>query len=50
MIYELKLNITEVEDLMGDYSKAKRKLGWKPKITIKEGIVETLKYFKENNF
>ena len=27
---------TEVELLMGDYSKAKEKLGWKPKVTFKE--------------
>jgi len=27
-----------------------KKLGWKPKISIKEGITETLNYFKENNF
>jgi GDPmannose 4,6-dehydratase len=27
---------TEVELLLGDYSKAKEKLGWKPKVTFKE--------------
>jgi UDP-glucose 4-epimerase len=26
-----------------------KKLGWKPKVSVKEGIIETLKYFKENN-
>ena len=25
-----------------------RKLGWKPKISVKEGISKTLKYFEEN--
>jgi len=26
-----------------------RSLGWKPKISLKEGISNTLKYFEENN-
>ena len=26
-----------------------RKLGWKPKISVEKGILETLKYFKEKN-
>ena len=30
-------------------NKKLRKLGWKPKVSVKEGIIETLKYFKENN-
>ncbi len=31
---------TEVESLIGNYSKAKKKLGWKPKITFKELVNE----------
>ena len=26
-----------------------KKLGWKPKVSVKEGMIETLKYFKEND-
>jgi GDPmannose 4,6-dehydratase len=33
---------TEVDSLRGDYSKAKKKLRWKPKITIKELIKEMI--------
>jgi len=31
---------TEVEELLGDYSKAKKYLGWEPKITFKELVKE----------
>ena len=31
---------TEVETLLGDPSKAKRKLGWTPKITLSELVAE----------
>ena len=34
---------TEVETLLGDPSKAKEKLGWEPKITLKEMIHEMMK-------
>ena len=41
---------TEVSNLLGDYSKAKRKLNWKPKINIKnlikEMVFEELKKYK----
>jgi len=43
---------TEVESLKGDYSKAKKKLGWKPKISfeqlVKEMILEDFKIEKKN--
>ena len=43
---------TEVETLLGDASKANKKLGWKPKITfkelIKEMICEDLKLENQN--
>jgi GDPmannose 4,6-dehydratase len=34
---------TEVENLLGDSSKAKRKLGWSPKTTFKELIAEMMR-------
>ena len=33
---------TEVEELLGDSSKAKKKLGWQPKITLKQLISEMI--------
>ena len=33
---------TEVNSLRGDYGKAKKKLGWKPKITVKQLIKEMI--------
>jgi len=33
---------TEVETLLGDPSKAKEKLGWEPKITLKELVIEMM--------
>jgi GDPmannose 4,6-dehydratase len=35
---------TEVDALLGDFSKAKEKLGWEPKITLKEMIDEMMEY------
>ena len=37
---------TEVNSLRGDYSKARRKLGWKPKITVKQLIKEMIIFEK----
>ena len=34
----------EVETLLGDSTKAKEKLGWEPKITLKEMVHEMMKY------
>ena len=31
-----------------DCTKAKELLGWKPKTNLDEGIIKTLKWFKEN--
>ena len=33
---------TEVETLLGDSSKAREKLGWKPKITLEEMVREMM--------
>ena len=37
----------EVPLLLGDYSKAKEKLGWEPNITLDEGLARTIEYFQE---
>jgi len=37
----------EVETLLGDASKAKEKLGWEPKIGLREGIESTYNWYKE---
>jgi GDPmannose 4,6-dehydratase len=41
----------EVDILLGDYSKAKKKLGWKPKVKFKElvKIMTTVDYEYEQN-
>ena len=39
---------SEVEILCGNASKAKNKLGWEPKISLKEMISEMVKYDLEN--
>ena len=45
---------TEVEELVGDYSKAKAKLGWEPKISInqlvKEMVLSDLELFKRDKY
>jgi GDPmannose 4,6-dehydratase len=33
----------EVETLLGDASKARRKLGWKPKVTFKQLVAEMMR-------
>ncbi len=38
----------EVDILLGDYSKAKKKLGWSPKITFKELVKHMVEYDLEN--
>ena len=34
--------LTEVDSLLGDYSKAKKKLGWSPKISLEDLIKEMI--------
>ncbi len=38
---------TEVDLLIGDYSKAKKLLGWEPKIGLEEGLQLTIPYFRQ---
>lgn len=37
----------DIKVLIGDYSKAKRILGWTPKYTLKEGLKKTIDFWKE---
>ena len=39
---------TEVDQLLGDASKARRELKWEPKIALSQGLKHTISYFKEN--
>ena len=39
---------SEVDDLLGEFSKAKKKLGWKPKKNINDLIDEMIKYDTNN--
>ena len=41
---------TEVDILLGDYSKAKEKLGWEPEYTIEDLIKEMIYFDLEKNF
>ena len=31
-----------------DITKAEKELGWKPKVRIKDGLIETIKWFRDN--
>ena len=39
---------TEVQSLLGDYTKAKQKLKWKPKINLNQGISKTVDWYIKN--
>jgi UDP-glucose 4-epimerase len=36
----------EVNRMSLDWSKAQRELGWRPKLTLKQGILNTIEYYK----
>lgn len=38
----------DIGDFYGDYTKIKERLGWQPKIKLREGLQKTLAYYKEN--
>lgn len=38
----------DIGDFRGDYSKIKSILGWQPKTPLREGLVRTIEYYKEN--
>ncbi len=37
----------DIKELIGDYSKAKRILGWKPKFTLEEGLRLTVEFWRK---
>ena len=39
---------SEVMRLLGDYSKAEKELGWKPRYSFKEGLTQTIHWFEKN--
>lgn len=39
---------SEVEQLLGDYSKLHELTGWKPQYTLKEGLQETIEWFRKS--
>ena len=39
---------SEVMRLLGDYSKAEKELGWKPRYSFKEGLTQTINWFEKN--
>jgi nucleoside-diphosphate-sugar epimerase len=45
---QTRLRPWDVEKLECDYTKAKRILGWEPKIPLREGLLETIKWLKAN--
>jgi len=38
----------DIGDFYGDYSKIKERLGWQPKVKLREGLQKTLAYYREN--
>ena len=38
----------EVDLLIGDYSKAKKKLGWEPKMQLMGGLEDTVRWYVDN--
>jgi len=38
----------DIKELVGDYSKAKRLLGWEPKFTLEEGLRLTINFWRNN--
>ena len=40
----------DIMDLIGDYTKAKQKLGWEPKVKLKEGLKITIGFWKNKLF
>ncbi|MBN1384699.1 MAG: GDP-mannose 4,6-dehydratase [Elusimicrobia bacterium] len=39
---------SEVERLLADNKKAKKLLGWTPKVSLEQGLEETIKWFRDN--
>lgn len=45
--YDLKQRHIDIPRLVGDYSKAKEELGWRPKVDFTEGVKRTISWWKE---
>lgn len=39
--------VIDIGDYYGDYRKIRSKLGWKPRISLKEGLKETIEFYKK---
>jgi UDP-glucose 4-epimerase len=39
----------DIGDYYSDYSKIKKELGWTPKISLREGLIRSLEYYKKNH-
>ena len=46
---KLQLRKEETLKIYPNINKAKKILGWKPKIKFEEGLMETIRYYKEKN-
>jgi NAD dependent epimerase/dehydratase len=44
----LRPDRSEVQRLMADSTKARRVLGWEPKVTLNEGLKQTIEWIREN--
>ena len=44
---KIKLRKDESKNIYPDISKIKKKLKWKPKTTLKDGLNKTLEYYKK---
>jgi UDP-glucose 4-epimerase len=40
--------IIDIGDYYGDYSKIEKELGWRPQISLREGLTRTLEYYREH--
>jgi nucleoside-diphosphate-sugar epimerase len=39
---------SEVERLLADSSLARKVLGWEPAVTLEQGLIKTIEWFKQN--
>ena len=38
--------MAEVDTLLGDWSLAREKLGWEPKVALRDGLTRSIPYFE----
>ena len=41
--------IIDIGDYYGDFSKIEKELGWRPRISLTEGLTRTLEYYREQH-